>query len=163
MLLTSPPSRRRALNLEVDSALVRLVRELVDYRLAAHRARTRSTNAEGFSCRLTWNRRDPILKLPDRSQQTIPIGDTDVRLPDGSAWLFRFAKEFCNVAKPAGVDRNQLPDLLRSWFGPHAGQPGTAFNVRFNASPDGLWVEPVQTQDVASLSVHRGIVAYPDL
>ena len=38
--------------------------------------------------------------------------DVKVRLPDGSVWQFRFAKEFCNVARPAGQQRNQLPDLI---------------------------------------------------
>lgn len=151
------------INLDVDAAMVRLVRELVDYRLAAYRSRTMSVDAETFECSVTWNKRDPILKLPDRSRQKIPDGEVDVRLPDGSVWLFRFRKEFCNVARPAGADRNQLPDLLRGWFGPIAGQPGTAFDVRFSASPDGLWVEPVQSQGTVALPTRRGLVAYPDL
>lgn len=83
-------------------------------------------------------------------------------MPDGAIWQFRFAKEFCNVARPAGTSRNQLPDLLRRWFGPRAGQPGTAFQIRFHASPSGLWVEPVQA-DVIDLASRRKIVAYPDL
>jgi hypothetical protein len=83
------------------------------------------------------NQRDPILKLPSRTGVPLPEGETDVRLPDGAVWQFRFAKEFCNVARPAGRQRNELPDLLRRWFGPRAGQPGTAFEVRFHASPDG--------------------------
>ena len=77
-------------------------------------------------------------------------------------WQFRFAKEFCNVARPAGSPRNQLPDLLRGWFGPRAGQPGTAFQIRFHAGPDGLWVEPVQTA-VTDITSRNRIVAYPDL
>jgi hypothetical protein len=73
----------------------------------------------------------------------IPTGETDVRLPDGAIWQLRFAKEYCKVARPAGAARNQLPHLLRGWLGPRAGQPGTAFQVRFHVGPDGLWVEPV--------------------
>jgi phage repressor protein C with HTH and peptisase S24 domain len=52
-------------------------------------------------------------------------------------------KEFCNVARPAGTDRNKLPDLMRRWFGLSAGRPGTAFQVRFFRSPDGWQTEPV--------------------
>jgi superfamily II DNA or RNA helicase/diadenosine tetraphosphate (Ap4A) HIT family hydrolase/HKD family nuclease/SOS-response transcriptional repressor LexA len=145
-----------------SGALGRMVDELVDYRLAQYRLRTGSVDFDGFVCRVTWNQRDPILKLPPRVTTKVPEGDTDVRLADGSVWQFRFAAVYCNVARPVGSPKNQLPDLLRQWFGPRAGQPGTAFEVRFTASPDGLWLEPVQSNIVALLP-RRGIVAYPDL
>ncbi|MDB4958194.1 MAG: ATP-dependent helicase YejH [Myxococcales bacterium] len=149
---------------ELAAPLHRLGRELVDYRLAQYRDRKRQDQptSEGFVCKVTWNKRDPIVKLPPRDRATIPEGETDVRLPDGAVWQFRFAKEFCNVARPAGTSNNQLPDLLRGWFGPRAGQPGTAFQIRFHASPNGLWVEPVQVE-VIELASRRKIVAYPDL
>jgi superfamily II DNA or RNA helicase/diadenosine tetraphosphate (Ap4A) HIT family hydrolase/SOS-response transcriptional repressor LexA len=156
------------LDLAVPPALAaplhRLSRELVDYRLALYRDRRREAQptSASFVCKVLWNQRDPILKLPPRDRATIPQGETDVRLPDGAVWQFRFAKEFCNVARPAGTARNQLPDLLRGWFGPRAGQPGTAFQLRFHASPGGLWVEPVQAA-VIDLASRRTIVAYPDL
>ncbi len=153
-----------AIDPELEPAFADLVRELVDYRLAQYRARKRKSNVspDGFVCKVTWNQRDPILKLPSRKSATLPEGETDVRLRDGAVWQFRFAKEYCNVARPAGAPSNQLPDLLRRWFGPSAGQPGTDFQVRFRASPDGLWVEPVQAE-VIELAPRRGIVAYPEL
>ena len=149
---------------ELAAALHRLTRELVDYRLAQYRDRQRreQPTGAGFVCKVTWNQRDPIVKLPPRDRAQMPEGETDVRLPDGAIWQFRFAKEFCNVARPAGTSRNQLPDLLRGWFGPRAGQPGTAFQIRFHAAPGGLWVEPVQAE-VIELASRRQIVAYPDL
>jgi len=148
----------------LSAALHRLSRELVDYRLAQYRDRRRrdQSTSEGFVCKILSNQRDPIVKLPPRNRMRIPEGETDVRLPNGAVWQFRFAKEFCNVARPAGTSRNQLPDLLRSWFGPRAGQPGTAFQIRFHALPSGLWVEPVQAA-VIDLASRRKIVAYPDL
>ena len=156
------------LDLAIDPAhmpaISRLARELVDYRLAWYRdrrAQTRPTS-EGFVCKVFWNQRDPILKLPPRGVAALPEGETDVRLPDGAVWQFRFMKEACNVARPAGTAKNQLPDLLRGWFGPRAGQPGTAFQVRFHAAPDGLWVEPVQAAAI-DLAPRRALVAYPDL
>jgi superfamily II DNA or RNA helicase/HKD family nuclease len=146
----------------IHAPIARMVRELVDYRLAQYRARKRwGVSAEGFVCRVIWNQRDPILKLPSRSAGGVPEGETDVRLSDGSVWQFRMAKEACNVARPAGTQINRLPDLLRRWFGPRAGQPGTSSEVRFFASPDGLWVEPVRSNVV--VLPRRQIVAYPDL
>jgi superfamily II DNA or RNA helicase/diadenosine tetraphosphate (Ap4A) HIT family hydrolase len=147
----------------VDDALTELVAELVDYRLAQYRRRAEtSAGFEGFTCKVTWNQRDPVLKLPDRTAAALPTGDVPVRLADGAVWSFRFAREYCNVARPAGTDRNQLPDLLRRWFGPGAGQPGTAFEVRFAASPDGLWAEPQQS-NLVELAPLFGVVAFPDL
>lgn len=68
----------------------------------------------------------------------------------------------CNVARPLGTQRNQLPDLLRGWFGPAAGEPGTDFHVRFSPSPDGWWIEPLGAR-VIPLPLPGRIVAYPDL
>ena len=76
-------------------------------------------------------------------------------------WRFRFAKEFCNVARPIGTDRNRLPDLMRRWFGPAAGHPGTRFQVQFSRSPDGWWVAPFGK--VIGLPARGRLVAYPSL
>ena len=144
--------------------LAELARELVDLRLAQYRRRsdTEGRAKEGFVCRVTWNKRDPILKLPAR-RDAVPQGDTDVRLADGSVWVFRFAKEFCNVARRPGSSTNELPDLLRRWFGPSAGQPGTAFQVAFRVSPDGLWAEPDRGAAPVIELPRRAVIAYPDL
>lgn len=146
---------------ELVGPLAELVRELVDLRLLQYRRRNAPVG-EGFVCRVTWNQRDPILALPRGERSRLPSGETDVRLPDGAVWQFRFAKEFCNVARPLGETRNRLPDFLREWFGPGVGTPGRVFHVRFVAAPDGLWVEPVGGQ-VVELAEVRGILAYPDL
>jgi len=153
-----------AVDAEHVASLTEMVRELVDYRLGAYRMRKRmgAASAEGFLCKVSHNAsQQPILMLPDRKKVAgLPEGDVDVRLSDGSVWMFSFAKIACNVARPVGTGANKLPDLLRRWFGPRAGQSGTNHQVRFFASPDGLWVEPVHAADVIPLN---RIVAYPDL
>jgi superfamily II DNA or RNA helicase/diadenosine tetraphosphate (Ap4A) HIT family hydrolase/SOS-response transcriptional repressor LexA len=144
-------------------AFASMTRELVDLRLAQYRLRARSDDAgSAFECKVLWNQRDPILKLPSRAAHAgVPHGELDVRLPDGHVWQFRFAKEFCNVARAPGAARNGLPDLLRGWFGPAAGRPGTAFHVRFSRSPDGWWIEP--RGQILELPRPGRIVAYPSL
>ncbi|MEZ4390219.1 MAG: DEAD/DEAH box helicase family protein [Polyangiales bacterium] len=121
--------------------LLALVSELVDLRLAQYRRRGERAQIDGVQhvCRVTWNQRDPILALPGSLADR---GEIEARLPDGGVWIFRCAKAFCNVARPAGASRNALPDLLRGWFGPTAGHPGTTFAVRFRQGPDGLAVAP---------------------
>ncbi|MDP2306779.1 MAG: DEAD/DEAH box helicase family protein [Pseudomonadota bacterium] len=139
-----------------------MTRELVDARLATYRRR-RAGGVEAVDAKVSWNKRDPILFLPTGTKrERLPTGDVDVRLPDGAAWRFRFAKVAVNVAHPVGRDRNELPDLLRRWFGAHAGRPGTDFRVRFRPSPDGWWVEPLG--EVVTLATDRGrFVAFPTL
>jgi superfamily II DNA or RNA helicase/diadenosine tetraphosphate (Ap4A) HIT family hydrolase/HKD family nuclease len=144
------------------TALSRLTRELVDARLATYRRR-RAVGGQAVDAKVAWYQRDPILFLPTGAlREALPTGDADVRLPDGAPWRFRFAKVDVNVAHPVGRDRNALPDLLRRWFGPDAGRPGTDFRVRFRPSPDGWWVEPLG--QVVPLATERGrFAAFPTL
>jgi hypothetical protein len=72
------------------------------------------------------------------------MGPVEVTLPVGSTWVFRFVKVACNVAHPKGTTDNRLDELLRSWFGPDAGLPGTGFTVRFQNSTEGWRINPVQ-------------------
>ena len=143
-------------------AIAAMTRELVDARLAMYRRR-RVGGAEAVDAKVSWNQRDPILFLPTGTgRDRLPTGDVDVRLPDGSPWRFRFAKVAVNAAHPVGRDRNELPDLLRRWFGAHAGRPGTDFRVRFRPSPDGWWVEPMG--ELVALATERSrFVAFPTL
>ena len=147
---------------EEREAGVRLVRELVDYRLAQYRARQPGEVGEGFEAKVSWNRRDPILMLPDRkARPDVPSGEIEVRLPTGEIWVFRMVKIACNWAAPVGTrQRNQLPDLLRAWFGPLAGQPGTTHRVRFAPSPDGWWLE--RLADVVPLPLGH-VRSFPSL
>ncbi|MCA8926399.1 MAG: DEAD/DEAH box helicase family protein, partial [Planctomycetes bacterium] len=156
-------SRLPALEAPAAAALAALTAELVDLRLAQYRRRRREdTEGLAFEAKVISNKRDPILKLPDRARRPDLLeGEVQVRLPRGDAWLFRFKKIACNVARPVGTQRNALPDLLRTWFGVSAGRPGTDFRVRFAPSPDGWWVEPLGSR---AAELPRGaLMAYPSL
>ncbi len=160
----------RPTNVAEEQALLAMTVELVDYRLAQYRKRLREKTqidaageVSSFRLKVLTNKRDPILHFGNRKDRdTLPQGETDVRLPDGSPWQFRFMKIACNVARPVGVQRNQLGDLLRRWFGPDAGKAGTDFHVDFRRSPDGWWVEPVGAKVIA-LPARGHVVAYPSL
>ncbi|MDC0744227.1 S24 family peptidase [Polyangium mundeleinium] len=147
-----------------EKALSSMVRELVDYRLAMYRARqTENVAGVSFSAKVLRNTQgNPILKLPtQKGRGEIPRDETSVRLPDGTLWLFRFMKEYCIVARPVGSHKNELPDLLRRWFGIAAGEAATNFRVRFFRSPGGsLWVEPDEPQAEA---LRGHLVAFPTL
>jgi SOS-response transcriptional repressor LexA len=121
--------------------------ELVDFRLAAH-ARPRAS-ATGFVAKVIQSRGRPFLKLPTVDEEPgRPDGPVLVRLPDGREWEFRFVKIACNVAGPRGSNvgdtlPNGLPTLLREWFGPDAGLPGTSFEVEFHRDGDAWHVSPI--------------------
>ncbi len=146
-----------------EATLAEMTREVVDYRLVQYRRRKEAeANGGAFECKVTWNQRDPILKLPSRAKwPDVPNGDTDVSLSDGRVWRFRFAKEYINVARAPGSERNDLPDLLRRWFTPAAGRPGTAFRVSFVREGQGWSVEP--RGQVIELPRRGNVIAFPTL
>ena len=151
-------------------ALVAMTTELVDWQLARYRKRRRNASqveesggVSSFRIKVLTNGRDPILHFGNRKDRDLlPRGETDVRLQDGSVWQFKFVKIACNVARPVGAQRNQLGDLLRSWFGIDAGKAGTDFHVEFRRAPDGWWAEPVGS-NVIALPARGRVVAYPSL
>ncbi len=132
-----------------------LTEEIVDWRLAAysnsHRLDEVASGELAFEGKVSHAQARPILFLPDKAQMPErPLGITDVELPDGSTWEFKFVKVACNVASPKGEKTNQLSQLLRQWFGPNAGLPGTNFTVRFETR-NGVWhATPSQINDAAT-------------
>ena len=147
--------------------------ELVDFRLAAH-ARPRAS-ATGFVAKVIQSRGKPFLKLPTVDEEPgRPDGPVLVRLPDGREWEFRFVKIACNVAGPREGrvgDKlpNELPTLLREWFGPDAGLPGTSFEVEFHREGDAWHIAPLsarkpvaQARETGSASSYRPAPAQDD-
>jgi superfamily II DNA or RNA helicase/diadenosine tetraphosphate (Ap4A) HIT family hydrolase/HKD family nuclease len=152
--------------------LFEMTAEIVDYRLARYRRNRRGEGAADepgrlpFECKVIHTHGTPILKLPSRERfPAVPTGEADVTLPDGAVWRFRFVKFFCNVARPVGTTRNRLADLMRSWFGPDAGAPGTDFRVLFSPGPDGWRVEPASGEgaEVIPLPRRGQLTAFPTL
>ena len=143
-----------------------LTGELVDYRLAHYtqsrlaapitgdslaldQGRTASDGSPAstaFRAKVSHSAGKPILFLPTvEAAPSRPTGPTRVRLPDGSEWIFRFVKVACNVAHPADASdkQNQLVALLREWFGPDAGLPGTGFELEFTSEGMTWSVAPI--------------------
>jgi SOS-response transcriptional repressor LexA len=137
-------------------AFTRLTSELVDWRLAAW-ATSRGLAGEeggsgvGFEASVSHVNGKPILFLPTVERVPgRPVGPVDVRLSDGQQWTFRCVKVACNVAAPTGTSGNQLPQLLKQWFGADAGLPGTQFRVRFRKEAE-LWLaEPVRAESLVT-------------
>jgi hypothetical protein len=83
----------------------------VKYRLPSG-TETSESGFETKAAALTWGR-DQEARIRDG------------RWTDPNAGKINFAKIALNVAHRTGQPDNVLADLLRSWFGADAGQPGT--------------------------------------
>ncbi len=132
-------------------ALQQLTRELAEWRLAEYLRRADSSaDAEGrFECKVSHSDGRPILFLPDRAaNSTIPEGWVNVKI-DGERYEANFVKIAVNVIRSSGSDTNQLPELMRGWFGADAGLPGTDHRVVFETHKGELVLTPVSRRDGA--------------
>ncbi|MBM3823924.1 MAG: hypothetical protein FJ404_13745 [Verrucomicrobia bacterium] len=132
---------------EAQADFESLTSELVEYRLAqytkARLEKPKRGSTTSFTAKVTHASGRPILMLPSVEQMPgRPFGPIEVKVPDGSTWVFRMVRIACNVAGPKGMDANRLGELMRSWFGPDAGMPGTGFKVVFQQSAEGWSVAP---------------------
>ena len=124
-----------------------LVREIVDWRLASYLERVvKGQDQDAIVCKVSHAGGRPILFLPDRKTYPgIPTGWTDV-LVDGELYEANFVKVAVNVMRKKGEKQNRLADVLRAWFGPKAGLPGTNQHVAFRRQ-EGKWIlEPLKKE-----------------
>jgi len=102
-----------------------LVDELVDYRLARYLFMKDSPLEDALRLKVIQASGRPILMLDRERNRGLPEGEAQF-IADGIVYTGNFVKIALNVAHRAGDPGNVLGDLLRSWFGMDAGQPGTA-------------------------------------
>ena len=121
---------------EKREAFQELARELADWRLGEYLDRSVSPK-EGIVCKVLHSNQKPILFLPNRKKTPgIPTGETLVDV-EGTEYEAIFVKIAVNVLRRRGNPRNELPTVLRKWFGPDAGLPGTNFRVLFRSTARG--------------------------
>jgi hypothetical protein len=101
-----------------------MVEEIVDYRLARYLFTKGSALEAAFRLKVIQAGGRPILMLDRDSNSGLPEGETQF-IADDVIYTGNFVKIALNVVHRAGDPGNVLGDLLQSWFGPDAGQPGT--------------------------------------
>ena len=126
-----------------------LARELADWRLAVYVRRTGMTDgAPRILCKVTHAGGTPILMLPSRDRNPgIPEGWTPV-MANGETFQANFVKIAVNVMHRDAPDRNVLAEVLRGWFGPRAGLPGTTHQVVFTREQEGYRLEPRRSEEL---------------
>jgi hypothetical protein len=141
---------------ELREAFQKLVRELVDWRLAEYLSRESLSGEElAFSLKLSHSGGRPILFLPEREKSPgLPSGWTTVSI-EGEAFELNFVKVAVNQARRSGDSANQLPALMRAWFGPDAGMPGTDHEVILQGGPEGWTLRPSRLQETKAIELFR--------
>jgi len=118
-----------------------LVSELVDWRLAQYLDSKSDTSRHAITLRVTHANGSPILRYDRSRDPEIPTGWTEV-MADGAIIELNFVKIAVNVGRRPGEQGNALHGLLRTWFGPSAGHPGTAFEVILERTLDRWTLRP---------------------
>jgi superfamily II DNA or RNA helicase/diadenosine tetraphosphate (Ap4A) HIT family hydrolase/HKD family nuclease len=127
----------------LEDAFDAMVAELVEWRL--HEYLTRGADDEaGDSAvlRLSHASGRPMIFLDRQRYPWLPEGDASF-LADGEPYVGRFVKVALNVATGSG-EGNALPVLLRRWFGPAAGHPGSSHRVMLRRGETDLVMEPLE-------------------
>lgn len=130
---------RETLRLRADSsqrpAAQTLIRELIEWRLAEYFKRQPAVAGQ-FALKVSHADGRPILFYPT-VREGMPTGTTRIRV-DGEEFDARFVKVALNVVQRPGKTENELPAILRGWFGPDAGLPGTN-HVALLINREGQW------------------------
>ncbi len=124
--------------------LQKLAREIVDWRLAEYIDRPGQAQGDiRIECRLSHSGGNPIIRLPSRQGvESLPSGWTPL-VVDGQTLYGNFVKIALNVVAREPEGTNILPEVLRGWYGPDAGLPGTRHDVVIGFD-NGVWsLQPV--------------------
>jgi len=128
---------------EVGDTFDAMVGELIEWRLADYLLNRAALSTGVIRCRLFASAGKPIVKLDRGRHPETPMGETAF-VAGGEEYVGNFVKIALNTATRVGENGNSLHALLRGWFGPSAGHPGTKHTVTLE-QVDGRWVmQPVE-------------------
>jgi superfamily II DNA or RNA helicase/HKD family nuclease len=124
-------------------SLQELTRELAEWRLAEYLDRPNSFVEGSYLIKVNQSNGNPILMPLNRDERPgLPEGWTPF-VANGQRYKGNFVRVALNVAQKEGSDRNELPAILRQWFGPNAGAPGTRHQVQLTREDDAWTLTPV--------------------
>jgi hypothetical protein len=116
--------------------------EMVEYRLARYLVGKEEASTGAWVCKVSHSDGRPILFIDRNRYPDLPEGEAEL-MADGRVYTGQFVKVALNVATLPGESGNALPALLRGWFGPSAGHPGTSHQVAFERVDGNLVMRPV--------------------
>ena len=119
-----------------------MVAELVEWRLQQYLLAKQGAPEGAYILKVNHSSGKPILMLDRGRCPNLPEGDAEF-LADGDLFVGRFVRVALNVAHRPGEESNQLAGLLRGWFGPSAGLPGTSNSVALEVVDDRWVMRPI--------------------
>ncbi len=133
-----------AVDADLGDTFDSMVAEIIEYRLASYVVNKEKSMSRSWTCRLAFTDGHPIIRLDRRQHQDLPSGSTTL-VADGLDYEASFAQGSITVATRRDIRGNALPGLLRSWFGPSAGHPGTSHRVTLEHSDGTMLLRPDQS------------------
>jgi superfamily II DNA or RNA helicase/diadenosine tetraphosphate (Ap4A) HIT family hydrolase/HKD family nuclease len=118
-----------------------MVAELTEYRLASYLVNKDKSTTRTWACRLAYADGHPVIRLDRRQHPDLPSGQVTF-VADGVEYQASFAKGTVAFATREDTAGNALPGLLRGWFGPSAGHPGTSHTVELEQIDGTLLLRP---------------------
>ena len=106
-------------------------------------------------------RGSPYIRLDRTTRPDTPEGRVSVHA-EGADYRLNFGQLRASTATAPPDTRNVLPTLLRRWFGPTAGQPGTRHIVELVRHHDGSLLRPRRAQQDPAIVVPLGGLPYYD-
>ena len=134
---------------DLGDAFDAMVAEITEWRLAEYLLRDKSQGNAVIRCRVSHSDGRPIVFLDRGEHPNLPEGWTELQA-GGEILRGNFVKVASNVAEREGEKGNALHDLLRGWFGPAAGHPGTNHAVVLRATSHGWERHQKQRQPAAT-------------
>jgi hypothetical protein len=133
--------------------------ELVEYRLARYLAgKEAPTGPTTWTLRVSHTEGRPLIFLNREANAGLPEGEISF-IADGREYVGRFMRVAMNVAEIPGQSGNALHALLRGWFGPSAGHPGTRHEVVLEEEIGQLTLRPRESSGVTGGQI---IPLFPD-
>ncbi|WP_137148199.1 DUF3427 domain-containing protein [Mycolicibacterium sp. CR10] len=126
---------------ELGDVFDAMVAEIVEYRLASYVLNKESSTTRAWSCRLMFSDGHPAIRLDRRQHPDLPEGKVAF-VAEGVEFEAWFAKGAVAAATRRDSTGNALPGLLRGWFGPSAGHPGTSHRVAIEQVDGALLMQP---------------------
>lgn len=127
-------------NPDLQPAFTAFVRELAEWRLAEYLDREEPSVNGSFKMAVSLEGHGLSLTLPDREKYSnVPLGWQHVRV-DGTEYEANFEAKAVEILRRSAEADNDLPPILRGWFGQSAGGQGTRHDVIAEPTADGAWV-----------------------
>ncbi|MBC8196072.1 MAG: DUF3427 domain-containing protein [Actinobacteria bacterium] len=137
------------------TAFASMAAEIIEWRLLQYLLSSGATSEIGdIVLRVSHSSGKPIIRFDRGSQPDIPNGETEFTA-DGKTHTGNFVKIALNVASTQGERGNSLHGLLRGWFGPDAGLPGTNHQVVLSQTGGAWAIRPLEQADTEQVGVVR--------